>query len=210
MKLSDLHATDPYKGFNPSRYPEDLHGWDSEAPVFWNLIDQVQPDLIIEVGSWKGASAIHMAKRIKEWGLDTKIVCVDTWLGSLEMWKDKSDPTRYQSLRLKNGYPQLYYTFLANVVRAGMQDVIIPFPCTSVIAARWFAEEQVKADMVYIDASHDFEDVFADMSAYWTIAETVMFGDDLPLPGVKAAVEQFSDDMNLTVQGNWRHWEIWK
>lgn len=180
VTLSDLHAVNPYEKFSTKAHPVDVHGWGSDAPIFAELIARVRPELIVEVGTWKGASAIHMTDCCKQLDLDTRIVCVDTWLGAIEFWDDQADEERYQSLRLWHGYPQVYYTFLANVVRAGHQDTIIPFPQTSLIAARWLARAGVQADLIYLDASHDYDDVLVDMRAYWPLLRPVgvLFGDD--------------------------------
>src|SRR4051812_27015324 len=56
-----LHRTDPYEGFDSSAYPRDLHGWGGQSAVFRKLIFELRPRLIIEVGTWKGASAVEMA-----------------------------------------------------------------------------------------------------------------------------------------------------
>jgi cephalosporin hydroxylase len=96
FSAQDLYGVDPYEGFPLDQWPERLHGWFSDAPVFEEVISKVRPDLIIEVGSWLGASAIHMAGLLKKHGLDeSKIVCVDTWLGAVEFWGDHADETRY-------------------------------------------------------------------------------------------------------------------
>ena len=64
--------------------PKDLQGWNGESPIFSALIQTLKPRHIIEVGTWKGQSAITMARAVKAQGLATKITCVDTWLGALE------------------------------------------------------------------------------------------------------------------------------
>src|SRR5262249_37025899 len=133
-------------GFEVSSFSMDLSGWESEAPVFQRLIDRIRPKLIIEVGSWKGASGMHLAGCCWKLSLQTEIICVDTWLGSLEMWNKLGDPTRYGSLNRQYGYPNVYYQFLANVVMSGHADRIWPFPQTSLIASRALAALKVAAD----------------------------------------------------------------
>ncbi|MBK9944204.1 MAG: class I SAM-dependent methyltransferase [Kouleothrix sp.] len=213
MRLADLHTTSPYKGFKPAKYPSDVFGWGSDDPIFDQLIEHVRPSLIIEVGSWLGASAIHMANACKSLGLSTTIVCIDTWLGSLEMWADKSDETRYGALNLVHGYPTLYYSFLANVMRAGHSDCVIPFPQTSLIAARWFAQMGVQADLIYVDASHDYSDVLADLRAFWPLVRPggVMFGDDLnTFVDVDRALDRFAGESRLQATKGERFWHITK
>src|SRR4051812_30139699 len=120
-----------YEGFSP--LPEDLQGWNSQHPIFEHLIRDIKPKTIIEVGTWKGASAIHMGLLCKANHLQTKIYCVDTWLGSVEFWTRLND-TPERDLMLRHGYPQIYYQFLSNVVHNNLQDVIIPVPMPSTVA----------------------------------------------------------------------------
>jgi hypothetical protein len=197
---SMLHATDPYEGFDPSPWPLDLHGWGSTVPAFSELIGQVRPKLIVEAGTWKGGSAIHMADQVVAAGLDAQIVCVDTWLGALEFWTSQDDPKRYKSLQLKNGYPQVYYQFLANVCHKGHQQRIIPFPQTSTHGALWLRYFGFTAELIYIDASHEEEDVYADLLAYWEVLAPggVMFGDDWSWDGVRVAVLRFARETGVT------------
>lgn len=180
-----LHRSDPYVGFFPST--PKISGWGSDNPVFKQLIDEVRPSLIAEVGTWLGASAIHMASLC-----DAEIVCVDTWLGSLEMWNNLNDPERHGQLALRNGYPQIYRQFLSNVVHSGKQEQITPCPMPSLIAARLFREKKVFFDLCYIDASHDEDDVLADISAWMHVVRPggVMFGDDLDWESVERAVRR--------------------
>lgn len=178
----------------------DITGWHSDSIVFHNLIDEIKPKTIIEVGTWKGASAIHMANHIKYRGYDTKIICVDTWLGALEFW-DRLKDTSERNLLLKNGYPQIYYQFLSNVLHSQTQDIILPFPNTSNIAYYYFNNKQIKSEMIYIDASHEEEDVYQDVSNYYNLLETngIIFGDDYDWQGVRQAINRFSNEKNVKV-----------
>jgi hypothetical protein len=139
-----------------------MQGWGSSDPLFEEIIRAIKPKIIVEVGSWKGASAINMAKIVKSLGLDCKIICVDTWLGSPEHFLGQQ-PSWRASLRLSHGYPQLYFTFLANVVRQGVDDVIIPIAATSESGAVILASKGVRPDMVYIDAAHEYEPALRDL-----------------------------------------------
>ncbi len=210
MNLQDLHAVSPYKDFPYQDYPCDVFvAWGSEDPGFTEVIQRVQPKLIIEVGTWKGGSALHMARLSP----DSTLVCVDTWLGALEFWTDQNDETRYQALDLMYGYPMVYYQFLANVMHAGYQDRIIPFPVPSLIAARWFRLREIQADLVYVDASHDYDDVLADLRAYWPIVRPggMLFGDDWGVwPGVHNAVRLFSSEVHTPIEASGRHWRMTK
>ena len=184
--------------------PSDLQGWNGDSPVFGRLIGELLPSVIIEVGSWKGQSAINMGGVVRGLGLSCKIYCVDTWLGALEFWVGDLAGTVERDLMLKFGYPSVFYQFLSNVIHAGLQDVIVPFPNTSLIGARYFGRLGVVADLVYIDASHDFEDVLLDLYAFYPLVREggVLFGDDYNSgwPGVVRAVDEFVGVKGLVLE----------
>jgi len=162
----------------------------------------VRPNLIIEVGTWKGASALEMVRCAKSIGIHPQIVCVDTWLGALEFWGDQSDPERYQALKLRNGYPSVYFQFLANVCHAEAQDYIVPFPQTSATAALWFRQQGIQADLIYVDASHEEEDVYQDLTDYIECLRPggILFGDDYGWDGVRLAVDRFVKEQGFKLQ----------
>ena len=56
-----LHKANPYEGFDFRSLPFDAHGWGQQSAAFRELISQAKPRLIVEVGTWKGASALEMA-----------------------------------------------------------------------------------------------------------------------------------------------------
>jgi hypothetical protein len=179
-----------YEGIKPSG-AETIQGWNSNNPAFRELIEKKRPKVIIEVGTWLGASAINMAAICKELGLGTKIYCVDTWLGAEEFWTSMAG-TQERDLKQRNGYPTVYWDFLANVVEHGHKETIVPIPNTSRIGSLILQKNGILADLVYIDGSHLYEDVKADIASYKTLLapEGVMFGDDIDWPSVRAAVSE--------------------
>jgi hypothetical protein len=211
--LLAIHGEDPYAGFEPG--PVDLQGWNSEAPLFAELIAETRPRTILELGSWKGASAIHMGRLCRELGLQTTIVCVDTWLGSLEFVGQPSDHYS-RGLRRRHGWPQVYYQFLSNVVHAGLQGVIVPFPQTASHACDWLLGHGLQFDLAYVDGAHDFTSVQDDITNAMGLLRTNLeetqvgrlFGDDYgdDWPGVSKAVQAMfpADDVQVVGQ----HW-VW-
>ena len=178
-----------YEGFKPLL--PDLRGWNSVHPIFAELIDRTNPQTIIEVGTWKGASAIHMADICRATLRKTHIICVDTWLGAVEFCTTLKD-TEERNLMHKHGYPQIYYQFLSNVIHTGHQSRITPLPNTSANGAKILAYQSVKAELIYIDGSHEYEDVKADIKAYLPLLKPggIMFGDDYGWEGVQQAVKE--------------------
>ncbi|MES2572206.1 MAG: CmcI family methyltransferase [Verrucomicrobiota bacterium] len=196
-----LHKEDLFAGFDYQRIPLDLHGWGSQSPAFAELIREQRPRLIIEVGTWKGGSALEMARLLEEASLPAAILCIDTWLGALEFWTELDDPQRHGSLKLKHGYPSVYYQFLANVCHRGAQKRIVPFPQTSSIAGLWLRHYGIRADLIYLDGSHEEEDVYEDLLRYWEVLADggVLFGDDYSWDGVRLAVERFAREEGIGI-----------
>ena len=205
-----LHRADPYDGFDPAPWPADTSGWGSDSPAFAELLEATRPARIIEIGTWKGGSALTLASHLDRLGLDSEIICVDTWLGALEMWTDLDDPARHGSLHLKHGFPTLYYTFLANVARAGKQNRITPFPVPSLTAAQWCALRGIRADLIYLDGSHEEEDVYQDLVSWWDIVRPggTLFGDDWSWDGVRLAVQRFAKENHLAITHRHDKWEL--
>ena len=116
---------DPYAGVRDYEGHQDLQGWNSHHPLLHDAIVKGLPCVIVEVGVWKGGSAIFMGNILRQNAIDARIIAVDTWLGSFEHWlQDKWRPL----LGIQNGRPTLYTTFLQNVVAARLADVAVPLP----------------------------------------------------------------------------------
>ena len=172
-----IHGTnDPYAGFVPM--PEEIQGWASTSEAFKTCIEQIKPKLIIEVGTWKGASAIYMASLCLEHYQDFEIVCVDTFLGSVEHWTTMTDFIKKESLI--NGRPNVYQQFLSNVIVTGLQDKITPFAIDSINGALTLKHFGIQADMIYIDAGHEYDSVYSDLTLYKDLVRPggLLLGDD--------------------------------
>ncbi len=188
--LKTLSLPDAFEGFVPVEGTK-LWGWNGDRQIFPALIQQLKPSLIIEVGSWMGQSAANMGSSCKALGLtNTSVVCIDTWLGSKEHWRD---PNLVGHLELQNGYPTFYRRFLTNMVQAGVSDIVVPLPMPSQIGASYLKDFNLQAELIYIDGSHDEKDVYDDLTAYWDILHPggVVFGDDWPWTSVSNAVKAF-------------------
>lgn len=201
-----LHRVHPYDGFPYLDYPEAIQGWDSRSPMFVELIEELRPDVIIEVGTWTGASAAFMCEVMDRNHIPGAVVCVDTWLGEMLLW-DHADEPAYGAIGrfMRYGRPvELYHQFLANVMHLGYQERIVPFPSTSANAARWLLRQGVPADLVFIDGSHDERDVYHDLVDYWAILRPggVASGDDWQpnYPGVERAVTRFARETGCDVE----------
>jgi predicted O-methyltransferase YrrM len=169
---------------------EEPYGWDSTHPWFAYCVSAVGPKLIVEVGTWLGASAVHMAGLCKQQGIATRIICVDTWLGASEHY---SNPTWSATLDFEYGYPRLYHAFLRNVIASGHFGTIMPLPLDATSAAEVMTTLGLKPDLVYIDAGHGFDACLSDLRNYAKLlsADGVILGDDFRGGDVARAVGTF-------------------
>lgn len=202
-----IHGENVFAGVVPQE--PDWQGWNSEAEVLTDVLARVDARLVVEVGSWKGASARTMGTWLRDRG--GQLLCVDTWLGAREFI---DDPIRRGWLQARLGFPQVYFVFLSNMVHAGLQRTVTPFPMASTTAARWVDHHEIRPDAVYVDASHDEEDVTADLRAWWRVLRPggALFGDDYTehWPGVVAAVERFAREGGHALELRPPHWIIAK
>jgi Methyltransferase domain len=180
----------------------DVSGWFGPHPLFAQVIREVRPRVVVEVGTWKGASLLHLRELTRQEGLDTAFVCVDTWLGSNPgIWL--ADDDRAQLL-LRGGYPSMFRQFVRNLIEAGATEDVFPLPMTSTCGARVLERLGLEADVVYVDAGHEEEEVAADIDNYWSLLRGggAMLGDDYDarFPGVVAAVGRIARRRHLRLE----------
>lgn len=90
----------------------------------------------------------------------------------------------------------LYFTFLANVCHNGLHEMILPLPQTRLNAARVLQHLNIKADLIYLEAAHDYLNFKLDLDAFYPCLREggILFGDDFNegWPGLVRAVEEFA------------------
>lgn len=130
------------------------------------------PDpLIVEVGAWKGRSAIALAQPLTACGRG-RLVSIDPHLG---------EPTAPSDT-----LPE----FLENVRRAGVSGVIEAVRSDSLGAVGRFAPGSIH--FFFLDGSHEYEDVVRDIAAWTPMlapGATIAF-DDADWPGVNLALRE--------------------
>jgi SAM-dependent methyltransferase len=126
--------------------------WFSYPQLYKRIVDNSQDGAhIVEVGSWKGRSAAFMAVEIINSNKNIKFDCVDTWKGSIEH-------TTYDVITEE----KLYDVFLSNI--KPVNHFINPVRMTSIKASKLYEDNSL--DFVFIDASHEYEDVKEDILAW--------------------------------------------
>jgi len=144
-----------------------------------------------EIGSWKGRSSVYMGVEIINSGKEHSFTCVDTWSGC-EFTKD-NDAIKDKTL---------YSEFLKNI--KPLNGIITPIKSTSLEAAKLVPDSSL--DFCFIDASHDYDNVIADIKAWFPKVKLggVIAGHDYPeWEGVKKAVDEFFGNNIFSIYDCW-------
>lgn len=189
-------GNDPFEGFDRSAVQPDKQGWSSAHQYLRSSIEEIRPKIIIEIGVWKGGSAITMASALRELGIDGVVIAIDTFLGSAEHWLNSK---WFSSLNVSGGYPTLQRTFMANILDEGLEKYVVPFPIDSLNALAVAKRLKWQAQLIHIDGGHDFESVQNDVRGWWKILEAggILIGDDYRTDGSWAEVRQAFDSFVL-------------
>lgn len=161
---------------------EDLpQGWFHHGPLILQLLDQYRPKVVVELGSWLGASAIAMARSVRRWG--GTVTCVDTWAGDLN--EDGGSVGGKTPLMLLN--------CARAMVEAGVGASVRLIPALTTEAATCWSEP---IDFLWVDADHGYDAVKADLNAWVPHVKPggLIAGDDYGhprYPGVKRAWDEF-------------------
>jgi hypothetical protein len=184
-----------YNGVSPV---ETTKSFFNGKEVFDRLIETIRPRLIVEVGTWMGHSAIHMSRSAARFESDALTICVDTWLGSSEHYFSDEHTG---DMALRNGRPTFYDNFLANVAFHGLQGRILPLSISSHAGFEILHRLNLKAELIYIDAGHGYDDVRGDLRDYRKLLSDsgTIFGDDYFYPPVKRAVDDYARNHDLHV-----------
>jgi predicted O-methyltransferase YrrM len=168
---------------------DDLpQGWFNHGPQVLALLDQHKPQVIVELGTWLGASAIAMARSVRRWG--GTVTCIDTWAGELNDAGGSPDGKS----------PLMLLSCARNMVQAGVSASVRLIPATTVSAAQWWT---LPIDFLYVDADHSYRGCLEDLHAWLphVTRHGLLVGDDYGhprYPGVQAAWDEFEHQSHMS------------
>ena len=165
-----------------------------DSQALRELVDLIRPGLIVEFGSWEGRSALTFLTQSKQSGLTTRIICVDTWLGSREHWEDffPGSEFSFENLRVEGGEPHVLETFKEAIRSHGFSKRVEIIRAPTNFATPFLRRTGVSPDLVYIDADHSLTSVLNDLQNADSIAKNgVLAGDDWTWQSVRLAVGLF-------------------
>jgi len=199
--ISDLwFGQDPIPHRSRPKRKIDLQGWGSEHFFITDSVRMARPKIIVEIGVWKGFSTITMGRTMKNNNIDGVVIAVDTWLGSWDHWINEKWFNELYDKEIKGS---IYDKFKANVVLSGMREYVVPLPLDSTNAAKLLEKRNIKAELIHIDAGHDYVSVKNDISIWWPRLNEggIMVGDDYHIDGkwpeVRIAFDEFIKENEL-------------
>jgi predicted O-methyltransferase YrrM len=154
-----------------------IDGWMEPNDLEW-LADKAKTHMrIAEVGCWMGRSTTVLADNT-----NGTVWAIDHWQGSeehAEAMKDKP-------------YEWLYHQFCTNMHEYILKLKVVTVKQPSVSAAKFFMSHSHSFDMVFIDASHDFESVRSDIAAWrpLLVSGGLLCGHDAGHPPIMQATRE--------------------
>jgi predicted O-methyltransferase YrrM len=161
---------------------EKADGFFNFEQFYQTVADSIQDGAIaVEVGVYKGKSILFLAEALQEQGKRVDLYAIDTFKGS----EEHTDQAEGQILNeyLRNVYP--------------MRDHITTLMQPSVQASASFADNSL--DFVFIDASHDYVNVCADIKAWRPKVKKggMLAGHDYHHPPVYEAVRDTIGEVDV-------------
>lgn len=161
----------------------DIDGWMTTEELMWLATQAQDHRHIAEIGSWRGRSTAALSDNTP--GI---VTAVDTWAGDPDSATD--------DFFREHGPDGLHLEFIKNKA-----DNVLAVRATSLDAAAWFVERGKTFDMIFIDGSHDYDSVRADILAWMPLLDAggLLCGHDYyEKPewggqGVRRAVDELLD-----------------
>jgi predicted O-methyltransferase YrrM len=160
---------------------QNIEGWFTFPNLYKQIVEKFSDNShFVEIGTWLGKSASYMAVEIANSGKNIKFDCIDTWSGSEEH-------KNYTEIVTDS----LYKNFLKNI--EPVKKFINPIRTDSLKGAELYDNNSL--DFVFIDASHDYENVKKDINAWYPKVKSggILAGHDYhhTWEGVICAVDEF-------------------
>lgn len=161
----------------------DLYGWfpKENEETLAKIIKENNVKTVIEIGCFLGKSTKFFVEQ------GCTVISIDTFKGANDLNKCKEVIKRL---------PNLYEQFLFNIKELGIKDKITVFKGTS--KEVFIMNPKLRADLIFIDGSHEYKDVIADIQDWSTRYDKVLCGDDYTEvhEDVKKAVDELLPNSN--------------
>ena len=147
------------------------------ADAVMHILHDSESCTIVEVGSYKGRSAVVLGNMVRELAPKSHIYCIDPFEAQLTLTGGiYEDPT--------------YDEFKSNIASRQLDEWVTPIVKKST-DVEWGKGE---IDLLHIDALHDYKSVTADFEhyiEYMSAGGLVLFHDRGVYPGVTRAIDEY-------------------
>jgi hypothetical protein len=177
----------------------NIPGWFDFDDIYQQAVDEAQDGAtFVEVGTALGRSLAFLVQAIQRSGKKIRVYAVDHWPETLpEGWGWENYPL-VKSLCAEGEGPAVAFRKLMAQHCPGWEEHVALLVGTSEEGARRFADLDVKADLVFIDADHSYAMVKRDIEVWRPHVKpgAVLAGHDhaANFPGVVQAVSEAFPD----------------
>lgn len=133
--------------------------FEDAAKTTWDtLIPQINPERILEIGSYEGASTCYLIEKLAA-SKNIELHCIDTWEGGIEHQSEGNAPT---------DMPSVENRFIHNTTTAidkvdNIVKLVVHKDFSDTAMSKLIAEgKRGYFDFIYIDGSHQAPDVLCD------------------------------------------------
>jgi hypothetical protein len=185
---------------------QNIQGWSSEhelKAIYSEVVKKFPSGShFVEVGTWKGRSAIFMGVEIFNSGKKIKFDCVDNWNFIDEEYKPETYNEWTEPFKRKE---LAFDEFVENI--KPLSSIINYHRLSSIEASKLYPDESL--DFVFIDASHEYENVKNDIIHWYPKIKYngVIAGHDYnKFSDVKKAVDEFfTNKIIQLIDTSWIH-----
>lgn len=193
-----------YNIFDIKTY-KDVPGWVNDAEHIYEEVSREfkDGDIVAEIGSLLGQSAIRMASLIKESKLNVKFYSIDLFWMIEQTFKNLEHSQQPKSFLkyiedIRNLAPGIS---ILDIVKhplepLELEDYVEFVTCDEKYAHRLFDDNSMK--FLWIDGDHTGNVVYNNLINFWPKIKSngIIAGDDLVYPDVKKGVDKFIKEAN--------------
>lgn len=173
-----------------------VHNWFDYEELIADVVKKAKDgDKFVEIGIWKGGSAAFMGVEIINSGKKISYDAIDCF----EITKEFGKLTKDVYEEAKNNLKPLTDLGVVNLIKSHSLDIVVTY-------------EDESLSLCFIDGSHEYEDVKADLIAWLPKVKKggILAGDDYingNHPGVKKAVNEILGEKNIIIKKNCYYYE---
>nr|ACD54616.1 unknown [Adineta vaga] len=153
--------------------------------------------LVVEIGSFIGKSSSNIGRVIQNnpaWADKTVLLCIDTWLGSVEHWIQERP-----LIGIEFGRPTIYEQFLANMIEAELTNTVLPLSTPSLVGAQILLRHKLFPQIIFLDSAHLQGETLVELELYWELLQPggILVGDDWKWIAVQCDLLRFADSVGV-------------